>query len=942
MTDIYGIDSSLLLSYYAAKTAQRTVTSSAASTAKTGQDSEIEPPWNTPQPDKGLANRINSVTNLDNFIDLNSDGVKAAGDNVDDQALFAVYEALLKTRILAEYAADDNTVTGVLPSLDTKFQGALNDINAYLGSAPTKDAVILPGQKSDEVTSRAVSARTDYNYAGRAQVLASDTPLPGLTSADGFTMTLGKGGNTDTITVDFSEIAGDITMQSIADLANQKIAALTDLDEDGNTVERYRTRLTVTSPGTGLTAMGVRGFVGETLTLAADTEPSLAIAGTVTKSTGGLNQGFLATLDHLDAAAPDIVSKSTISGTEPGAATRAAAEAKAAEDAKSDDSADDGTNLPPPPIPAAQTTARATATDGDGNTYVVGTSAGDFGTQFNQAATQDVYLTKYDSAGNTLWTKLLGASTSATAYALAVDGSGNVVVAGQTNDNLTPTSVIASTDSFVTKYTGSGQEVFTHQAQAAATDGALSLAVDGNGDIYVSGFVAGVIDANATAQGGTDAYLQKLDGHTGAVLSTQQYGTAGDDKPNAVTIASDGNILVLTNEDGHAVLKKLDATDPGNEIFSLDLGDLGAGDVTDMKVDGGAIYLSGYTDNAGFSAGATVNARGGGTDGFVMRLTDAGTSASADYTSFLGGAGDDQVSSLAVDNGNVYAVGATTGGLDGMATENARDAFVAKIDGAGGTIGWTQGLGSAAGASGATSVSVNAKGQSVLSALGLPSGAIAEPRDRNVTSATSVRPGDYFYVSIDGGPKMKVTVAANDSFLSLSQKIDRLSYLKLDASTSFGDEGTGLTLRALRGAQIDILPGDGDRDALKGLGIDPTKIVQDDTLTKKTGDDTTDDGTDADTADDTAQKVWGLGLDGGLSLTSKAAAKYAMTRIDDALQTIRDAFRALNPDPLVEQLKKLSANGQGSVSPYQTAQLANYQAGLARLSAGTNEASLLL
>ena len=37
---------------------------------------------------------------------------------------------------------------------------------------------------------------------------------------------------------------------------------------------------------------------------------------------------------------------------------------------------------------------------------------GNFGNQINQGS-QDAYLTKYDSAGNVLWTKLLGSTGSA-------------------------------------------------------------------------------------------------------------------------------------------------------------------------------------------------------------------------------------------------------------------------------------------------------------------------------------------------------------------------------------------------------------------------------------------------------------------------------------------------------------------------------------------------
>ena len=58
----------------------------------------------------------------------------------------------------------------------------------------------------------------------------------------------------------------------------------------------------------------------------------------------------------------------------------------------------------------------------------MGNSSGSFGSQRNQAS-QDVFLTKYDSAGQVRWTRLLGSADTAAAYALKVDPTGGVVVA---------------------------------------------------------------------------------------------------------------------------------------------------------------------------------------------------------------------------------------------------------------------------------------------------------------------------------------------------------------------------------------------------------------------------------------------------------------------------------------------------------------------------------
>ena len=70
--------------------------------------------------------------------------------------------------------------------------------------------------------------------------------------------------------------------------------------------------------------------------------------------------------------------------------------------------------------------------------------------------------------------------------------------------------------------------------------------------------------------------------------------------------------------------------------------------------------------------------------------------------------------------------------------------------------------------------------------------------------------------------------------------------------------------------------------------------------------------------------VFALGLDGAIHLKDKQTAKYVLGLLDTAVSTIQRAYRSLNYNPLIEQLKNGSAN-QGAASPYQQAQLANLQ-----------------
>ncbi len=74
------------------------------------------------------------------------------------------------------------------------------------------------------------------------------------------------------------------------------------------------------------------------------------------------------------------------------------------------------------------------ALDGSANSYVVGDFSGTitFGTStsLTSAGSGDVFVAKYDSAGNLAWAKSAGGTGNDVPGGIAVDGSGNSYVTG--------------------------------------------------------------------------------------------------------------------------------------------------------------------------------------------------------------------------------------------------------------------------------------------------------------------------------------------------------------------------------------------------------------------------------------------------------------------------------------------------------------------------------
>ncbi|MBI2303338.1 MAG: SBBP repeat-containing protein [Chloroflexi bacterium] len=123
---------------------------------------------------------------------------------------------------------------------------------------------------------------------------------------------------------------------------------------------------------------------------------------------------------------------------------------------------------------------QAMAVDSSGNVYVTGQSIGS-GTGYDYATV------KYDSGGNQVWAARYNGPGNASdyAYALAVDGAGNVYVTGISYGSGT------GEDYATIKYDSSGNQLWVARYDSgsigAAPDEARAIAVDGSGNVYVTG-----------------------------------------------------------------------------------------------------------------------------------------------------------------------------------------------------------------------------------------------------------------------------------------------------------------------------------------------------------------------------------------------------------------------------------------------------------------------
>jgi len=315
----------------------------------------------------------------------------------------------------------------------------------------------------------------------------------------------------------------------------------------------------------------------------------------------------------------------------------------------------------------------AIAVDSVGNSYVVGRTDSDLGgTSLGNA---DAYLIKFDSSGNQVWSRQVGTSESDRGWGVAVDSLGNAYISGSTKGNFSGFSNQGEQDAYVVKFNAVGTQLWAHQIGTEYDDISEAVAVDSSGNVYISGLTKGGLEgANA---GLFDAFLVKFDS-SGNQVWTRQFGTTGNEVGESIALDSSGNIYVAGSTRGSISGTNAGSNDPffvkydaaGNQVLARQFGSPGDDRTEAVSVDSmGNIFISGYTfdDLEGSNIGVSD-----------VYLTKYNASGSLLWTDQFGTSDADEGQALAVDSlGNVYSSGATRGALSGL-NVGETDAFLRK------------------------------------------------------------------------------------------------------------------------------------------------------------------------------------------------------------------------------------------------------------------------
>ncbi|MFC3069719.1 SBBP repeat-containing protein [Phenylobacterium soli] len=913
-------DTSVLVNWYQAKAGF----ASAAATAAGGSGASGKvptAPWNPGVKQPKTSALVSAALSGKSFIDEKAAKLDVPNASADYKKLFAINQGLVTLQALANAANDSKTPAYQLTQIQAAFDRGMNELSKYVQGTKFANFRLTEGVVNTAAVSAAGVGVASDSYTTAPLVSGSaDTVVSAFQGTVQFSadVTNPSTGNTTTVNFDLSEMgATPRTMTNVTLYMNDKLKTAgvgirvqldrTDSAAETATVNGKTVTISASQPQFGFK---FTGLANEKLAFSAPTTaPSVFIAQTA----GNPDPDGKATTND-GVTQQELLKLETGSGAD--AARRPGDENYVSGRVFSEK------------LPDGVTAVHATATGADGSVYMLADATGTVSGQPIKGA-QDAVLLKYDSAGKLIYTQTLGAGVSASGASLAVSADGKVAIAGAITGELDSGDAGAdakTSDSFVTVFDAQGQEMWSDRQGATGADQAQAVAFDASGRVYVAGKTQGSI-GGGTPSGGWDGYLRAYD-TTGAVLSTRQFGTAGDDSVAGIVV-NGTDVLVAGQDGGSGMVRRFDATDPRQMSLAAtrNLGALGGGSVSGIGLDGAGNVLIGGTTGADLGVGTTTLARGGGLDGFGVKLSADLTAGAGDAVAYYGGGGADKVTAVTVANGQLWLTGTATAALPSLSAIGKQDGFVAALDVGAGAVIYSQRFTAKDEMDAPEAIAVDTGGGSALDRLGLPKGTIQYGGSDLLTAATSLRAGDQFQIRQGSSPTpVTITIAANETLDSLTKKIQSAGLFGVVATTVTDANHTTLSLKPATDRQsFELLPGPDGRDALQSLGIKPG-LIRKVVIDKKKGVLPADKGS----------QTYGLHITSNLDLSSKADIKSAIDGINNAITTVRAIYVDLKQ---AAQPKSATASGSGTVPAYLKSQIADYQAALARLSASSSSSS---
>jgi hypothetical protein len=344
------------------------------------------------------------------------------------------------------------------------------------------------------------------------------------------------------------------------------------------------------------------------------------------------------------------------------------------------------------------------AVDNDGNAYVTGyTQSTDFpvvnaynATGDGNTSYADTFVFKLSANGsNLVYSTYVGGRRHDYGNAIAVDASGLVYVAGESSSadfpvvnpiNATSDGNEFTTDVIIFKLSADGTNLlYSTYITGGYYDRGKGIAIDGKGDVYVTGESFSddfpTVNAyNATGAGNSysDAFVLKMPADGSSLLYSTYVAGSSSDFVSDMAIDKDGAAYV-TGETWSAdfpAVNSYQTYQAAGDVYAFKLAANGSKLLYSTIVggsgeDGGhgitvdeedSAYVTGDTESTDFPVVNAYNATGDGnaaySDAFVFKLSTNGSKIL--YSTYLSGSWNDFAEGILVDsNGRAYVTGHT-------------------------------------------------------------------------------------------------------------------------------------------------------------------------------------------------------------------------------------------------------------------------------------------
>ncbi len=326
-----------------------------------------------------------------------------------------------------------------------------------------------------------------------------------------------------------------------------------------------------------------------------------------------------------------------------------------------------------------------------------------------------MFVVKYDPSGNVLWAKTAKATWTNDGTGISTDTAGNVLVTGGFyapwvafgSDTLTSAG---GQDFFVVKYDSAGNFLWAKSGGGSSTDLSKSVSVDANGNILVTGcFQSPTISFGTTTlsnAGNLDIFIVKYDA-LGNVLWAKSSGGSDDESGTSIFTDFAKNVLItgyfesysitfdtttLTNYSYSSLFLPTDLflvkyDSGGNLLWAKRAGgfddESGIGTTCDLS---GNIFATGSFNSDSVSFGAITLHNSGDHDIFVVKYNTSGNEV---WATSVSGPGIDAGAAIATDAGGqalvtgLFGIPSAGFGTTILNNTGSLDFFVAKLDASG-------------------------------------------------------------------------------------------------------------------------------------------------------------------------------------------------------------------------------------------------------------------